>query len=413
MRAAPVKYLARSNAHGEIFGRARNTLIVEAGAAAAADALSQLFREATYSMKQLRFPLLRASSCSICSPSRSFPRTMPTPSAAALPAAWKTSCPSLFLFMVATRSAWVRDSRPAAAALSRVMRLLRPASAAFEALVIAESFHGRAGRLPPVRPTDGWNGQAERLLAFCNNCRRRFSSARSARQSGATRGSARRSGACRCSRPCSSACSSAAGAARTGRLPGPGPGGRRPARAAVFPRPLSRRSKATPCRFCMCAPLSCSCPAPRSSCASADSARGWARSRACCSARLRLPWASARCRARRALVRHGLRGRRVRRAFGPLPDAAVHGGRGLRSKKYFLGKTLQGVISLPLGYGVYRIFYGDAAAFTGTAVRIEPAPVSHILLVLAAACAGIVFLRRILFSRKMNECGEAAHNILK
>ena len=75
-------------------------------------------------------------------------------------------------------------------------------------------------------------------------------------------------------------------------------------------------------------------------------------------------------------------------------------GAGLRSKKYFLGKTLQGVISFPLGYGVYRLFYGDAAAFTGTAVRIEPAPVSHILLVLAAACAGIVFLRRILFPEK-------------
>ena len=59
------------------------------------------------------------------------------------------------------------------------------------------------------------------------------------------------------------------------------------------------------------------------------------------------------------------------------------------------GSSPEPSVTLPDG-----LTYIGENAFAGTAVRIEPAPVSHILLVLAAACAGIVFLRRILFPEK-------------
>ncbi len=110
-------------------GRARNTLIVEAGAAAAADALSQLFREATYSMKQLRFPLFAGV---VVLYMLSF-WIVPADYADAVRRS-VTGClekhraPPSSCSWSRPRSAWVRDSRPAAAALSGVMRLLRRAA---------------------------------------------------------------------------------------------------------------------------------------------------------------------------------------------------------------------------------------------------------------------------------------------
>ena len=68
--------------------------------------------------------------------------------------------------------------------------------------------------------------------------------------------------------------------------------------------------------------------------------------------------------------------------------------------EYFLGKTLQGAISFPLGFGIYRLLCGDATVFAGPDVRITPAPVIHILIIVAIACIGIVFLHRILFPEK-------------
>lgn len=313
--------------------------------------------------------------------------------------------PSLFLFMVATQICMeygilARLLRP----FSGVMRLLRLPPAAFEALVIGNVAGFPMGARVACRLyADGRleRGQAERLLAFCNNCGPAFliGAVGAAIWGDAGLGAAlwgvqmfasllvgllfrgRRGAAGQAAR------------AGTGRAPA-GAGRSFPA-AFVAAVKNSAVSVLYVCAFIVFM--------------------------SCASVILRFGGFSARLGAFEGLL---LGAFEITMGIGALPGCgalsfamacAVAGfgglsvhcqtllfteGAGLRSKKYFLGKTLQGVISFPLGYGVYRLFYGDAAAFTGTAVRIEPAPVSHILLVLAAACAGIVFLRRILFPEK-------------
>lgn len=404
MRPAPVKvHSAQDRADRNIPDARAIHCIMEAGADAAAGFPPHSFSGGDQSMKQFRFYLFAGVVVLYMLSLLIVPAEYAAAVRGSITSCLENIVPSLFLFMVATQICMEygilsRLLRP----FSGVMRLLRLPPAAFEALVIGNVAGFPMGARVACRLyTDGRleRGQAERLLAFCNNCGPAFliGAVGAAIWGDAGLGVALWG--------VQLAASLVVGLLFRGRREtyAAAPGTQRDA-------PRLRRSFSA-----------AFVAAVKNSAVSVLYVCAFIVFMSCASVILRFGGFSTRLGAFEGLllgvfeITMGIGALPGRSALAFAMACAIAGfgglsvhcqtllfteGAGLRARKYFLGKTLQGAISFPLGFGIYRLLCGDATVFAGPDVRISPAPVIHILIIVAIACIGIVFLHRILFPEK-------------